>query len=219
MFYALVLSLAWICVLLLLLWRTNSQFNNLHRTSVTTLNTITELKKHAKENLAELRTLTSSLSEVNIVTDFSPDISTTLDSEGKITNANNKWFYTLGWDPEYLYLRKFIDFVIPTYHAVILTKMYELPEGEVVAIDIPTKHANGNFVWINWKFLRASKDELVISGRDVTETKRKELELDEHEEVAARISKAVRAQGQIDVKTLASLGNGTYKKWLTDLDN
>ncbi|HEX8417826.1 MAG TPA: PAS domain S-box protein, partial [Methylobacterium sp.] len=125
----------------------------------------------------------------------SRDLQTVLDTQGTFRAANEAWTAILGWRPDEIVGRIFLDFVHPDDHpsgedALAMATLEEIPVYEN-----RYRHKDGGYRWISW--VAAPQDDLIYaSGRHVTAEKEAAAELAATQE-ALRQSQKMEAVGQL----------------------
>jgi PAS domain S-box-containing protein len=160
---------------------------------------ITELR--AKES--ELRELNATLeqrvaqaiAERDRTWNNSQDLLLVLDTHGILHAANPAWSEILGWSPEELSGRSYLDVIHPDDHETSRNALAASSHGPIPSFDIRLLHKDGNHRWIAWV---ASPEGSFIyaSGRDVTEERRREEALTTAQE-ALRQAQKMEAIGQL----------------------
>ena len=101
--------------------------------------------------------------------------------DGYFTRLNPSWQRTLGFTPEELMARPFIDFVHADDREESISQVAGLAAGEtIVAFENRFRHKDGSYVLIAWTATPSLKTGLLYAaGHDVTERRRAEAEIAE----------------------------------------
>lgn len=117
------------------------------------------------------------LSDLSLVIDFflfSNEMLCRADKRGYFTHVNPAWEKVLGWSPEQITGRPYIDFVHPDDKVATLAEAEMLFTGnhETVRFENRYQHRDGSYRWLAWySALEPVSGELVASARDVTDQK------------------------------------------------
>ncbi len=99
-----------------------------------------------------------------------PVLAATASAEGFLTQLGGAWREVLGWSPEELTARPFIDFVHPEDVASTLEALDDLVEGERVAgFDNRYRTADGRWVWLRWHASANEIDQIFAVAWDVSD--------------------------------------------------
>jgi eukaryotic-like serine/threonine-protein kinase len=112
--------------------------------------------------------------------DLSLDLLTIVDRKGALCQANAAWESLLGWTAEARTGAAFIEFVAPEHRAVAEATLAEVRAGAAVReLEVRMRAADHSARWVHWN-LRSipHEDALYLVGRDVSERKRSERELE-----------------------------------------
>jgi PAS domain S-box-containing protein len=160
---------------------------------------ITELR--AKET--ELRELNATLelrvaraiAERDRTWNNSQDLLLVLDTQGILRAANPGFFTILGWRPDEVIGRNYLDLIHPDDHEAGRAALATASHGPLPSSELRILHKDGSLRWIAW--VAAPEGDLVYaSGRDVTEERRKEEALATAQE-ALRQAQKMEAIGQL----------------------
>ena len=158
-------------------------------------------EQRAREN--ELRELNATLeqrvcqaiAERDRTWNNSRDLLLVLDTRGILHATNPAWSALLGWAPEELAGRHYLDFVHPDDHGAARAALASASHGPLSSSALRSRHRDGSYRWIAW--VAAPEGDLVYaSGRDVTEERRKEEALTTAQE-ALRQAQKMEAIGQL----------------------
>lgn len=98
-------------------------------------------------------------------------------TEGKFVRLNPQWKNVLGYDPEMLQGRRYLDFVHPDDLATTVSAMTELEEQhEILNYENRYQCIDGSYRWIEWRSRPFGKT-IYAAARDITERKRAEEQL------------------------------------------
>ena len=125
--------------------------------------------------------------------------------DGYFKRLNQAWEKTLGFKPEELMARPYVDFVHPDDRALTLAEAEKLATG-VSAISFQNRYLTkeGSYKWLSWKATPLSEKHLIFAtARDVTNRIREQEELERYarelemtkraeEENAARLARLVK---------------------------
>ncbi len=106
------------------------------------------------------------------------------DIDGCLRRVNPAWEATLGWTPDDLTGKPFVDFVHPDDRAGTLAAIEQLATGQgLVAFENRYRCKDGSFRWLQWSSVAAPEQGLVYAAaRDITERK-------DAEEVSEEVSR------------------------------
>jgi PAS domain S-box-containing protein len=125
----------------------------------------------------------------------SPDLMLVVDAKGIIRRVNPAWTATLGYEPDELVGRHVFDFVLPEDQKATAQVAKLAASGGRPKIDNQYRHKDGSIRWISWVAAPAG-DVTYATGRDVTEEKEREAELERTQEQLRQAQK-MEAVGQL----------------------
>lgn len=106
-----------------------------------------------------------------------PDLLCTLNPSGYIETYNAAWHSTLGWSGEDLSSRSIWEMIYPEDIERTRVEATAIAEGKSVSRFVNRwLHRDGGIRWISWAAV-AKDGVMFCSGRDITEDKRQEAEL------------------------------------------
>ena len=110
---------------------------------------------------------------------LSPDMLCVAGTDGFFKRVNPAWFTTLGWTETELLGRSYIEFVHPEDVESTHQKAHELSEGwQIIGFENRYLGKDGQYRWFQWTAASLPIDGLVFAiCRDITETKRRQHEL------------------------------------------
>ena len=124
----------------------------------------------------------------------SRDLQVVMDNEGRFRAANDAVRAILGYNPEEVTGRSYLDFVHPD-DAASSAALASPKSGPLPTFENRYRHADGHWRWISW--LAAPENGLIYaSGRDVTEEKQRQAELDQAQ-ASLRQAQKMEAVGQL----------------------
>jgi PAS domain S-box-containing protein len=133
-------------------------------------------------DLTEQRRLEESTGRLYALT---RDLVTTAGVDGYLKSVNPAWERALGYSPEELLSRPFLDFIHEDDRARSARELGRLQRGEnTIVIDFENRyrHKDGSYRWLLWNAYVSSEDGLIYGvGRDITDRKRSEERLRESE--------------------------------------
>lgn len=109
----------------------------------------------------------------------SADLLCVADMNGSFLKVNPSWTRLLGWTPEELTSRPFVEFVHPDDLQATLAA-YEVLLGATPRINFENRYRakDGTFHWLQWNtYTMPDKGWVIANARDVTEQKRQVFEL------------------------------------------
>jgi PAS domain S-box-containing protein len=112
--------------------------------------------------------------------DLSLDLLAIVDRSGKLSQSNAAWNRLLGWSASARNEMTFLDFVAPEDREQVTAALAEIWAGTGGGeLEIRVRSVNGARRWVNWN-LRSIPEEasIYMVGRDVTERKRTEREME-----------------------------------------
>ncbi len=111
--------------------------------------------------------------------DQSPDLLCIAGFDGRFKRLNPAWTACLGWTPEELEARPFIDFVHPADRRATRKELDLLGKGaETVLFENRYRHRDGSYVWLLWNARPApGRKEIYATARDITTRRRLEREI------------------------------------------
>ena len=123
------------------------------------------------------------------------DLLLVLGTDGTFRAVNPAWTQALGWSPDELVGRSFLDFIHPNDHPSSECALATAATRELPVYENRYRHKDGSFRWISW--VAAPEDGLIYaSGRDVTADKERERELEQAQEQLRQAQK-MEAVGQL----------------------
>jgi PAS domain S-box-containing protein len=144
-----------------------------------------ELERRVQERTAELDRFFS----------LSLDLLCIADSDGRFVRVNPAWQETLGWSPEELTSRPYIDFVHPDDVAATTEEARTLSSGaSALHFENRFRHKDGSYRWLSWKAAAHLEQGLVYgAARDVTDEKRTARDLQQHVDELAAVNHELEA--------------------------
>jgi PAS domain S-box-containing protein len=143
--------------------------------------------------------------ELDRLFDLSLDVLAIAGFDGYFKRINPAWERILGFPPDEMTSRPYLEFLHPADREPTLEKARELAEGNsVVSFENRYLCKDGSYKWLSWTARPSAEQELIYCvGRDITERRRveedlrryaRELELARHaeEEDASRLAQLVR---------------------------
>ena len=111
------------------------------------------------------------------------DVICTIDAEGRFVSINPACFKMLGYRPEELIGRRYLDFVAPEdISKTVATEQNILSGAEITDFENCYRHKNGTFVNLIWTCYWSESEHLIFAvAHDITERKRMEEILRESE--------------------------------------
>ncbi len=99
--------------------------------------------------------------------------------DGYFKHLNPQWTTLLGWTPEELQAKPFIEFVHPEDREATLAQVGLLNKSaEVVLFENRYRHKNGSYRWLRWNSRPVpERQQIYANARDVTRQKRLEREV------------------------------------------
>jgi len=133
-----------------------------------TVHDITE-RKHAEK-------------EIERIFELSPDMVGTGNMEGYFTRINSSFRHILGYEDEELLAKPFIDFVHEEDVEKTIAVLTDAIEGKNnLTVVNRYKCKDGSFKWVEWNVLAVAQENIFYAtGRDITERKQTEAELDKY---------------------------------------
>ncbi len=99
------------------------------------------------------------------------------DFEGYLCKCNPQWEYILGYSPQELQQRKFLDFVHPDDVLATLAAMQQLKlQKPLLNFVNRYRHQDGSFRWLEWRSF-PMENVIYACARDITERKKNEDQL------------------------------------------
>jgi PAS domain S-box-containing protein len=118
--------------------------------------------------------------EISRYYDASLDLLATADLNGRFTRVNRAWERTLGYSPETMCSRPFIEFVHPDDREATITETAALAGGSRDTIGFRNRYraADGSYRWLEWN-VSASPSEGVLNAvaRDISAQREAEQQL------------------------------------------
>jgi PAS domain S-box-containing protein len=140
--------------------------------------------------------------------DASLDLLATGSVNGRLTRVNPAWERTLGYTPEAIYSRRFLDFVHPEDRETTLAQMRGLAAGrEAIGFRNRLLVADGGYRWLEWSASAAEPDGVVHAvARDVTAQHEAEHQLaDNARSLELMIAERTRELDEARAETLRQL--------------
>jgi PAS domain S-box-containing protein len=110
---------------------------------------------------------------------LSPDLLSILGLDGCFRQVNPSWERTLGYSPEELMSRPWLELVHPDDRQAALEAMRKLEAGErVIRLEIRYRTRDGSYRWLVWNAVSSVEERLIYAvAHDVTERKQADLAL------------------------------------------
>jgi PAS domain S-box-containing protein len=125
----------------------------------------------------------------------SQDLQVVINGHGILLAANQAWFAILGWAPEDVVGRSYLDVIHAESHAVATAAWSIALQGDLPAVELLMRHRDGGTRWVSW--VAAPANGLVYaSGRNITAEKDAAAALDAAQE-QLRQSQKMEAVGQL----------------------
>jgi diguanylate cyclase (GGDEF)-like protein/PAS domain S-box-containing protein len=123
------------------------------------------------------------------------DLLAIADLQGRFLRVNPAWEHTLGYSPDALTSRPFLEFVHEEDHARTIGAMEELSSGKQVrAFRNRYRARDGTLHWLDWNVQPEEGGRLFCVARDVTDQV-------EHDELRARLEEEIRKAALVDPLT------------------
>ncbi|QHT66143.1 PAS domain S-box protein [Rhodocytophaga rosea] len=145
------------------------------------LETVTEALRNENNEIYGLHTASRDISQRKQVEkerdnffNYSIDILTIIDYEGKIIRANFAWEYILGFPVKETEGNFIYDFIHPEDVNKTLAILSQHKQEADVTIDFETRYLckDGNYRWVSWNYVPFPSENLVYGfGRDITQLK------------------------------------------------
>ncbi|HYO60526.1 MAG TPA: response regulator [Actinomycetota bacterium] len=101
------------------------------------------------------------------------DLLSTSGADGYFQYLSPSWERTLGWTPDELRARPFIEFVHPDDVAATVAEIGRLlDDHDTVSYQNRYRSSDGSYAWLSWRATRALDGLIYASARDVTEQRR-----------------------------------------------
>ena len=113
------------------------------------------------------------MNEIKTIYDLSIDLLCVSDLQGRFRRLNPSFQRTLGYTPEELCRKSFIEFVHPDDRAATLAEVSFLAKGGGT-LSFRNRYITktGEYCWLEWNALRAPEGDFIYAvGRDITERK------------------------------------------------
>lgn len=141
--------------------------------------------------------------EISYFMDASPDLMCTTHGDGSLIRFNRSFEKILGFKPEQLIGKSFMDFVYDSDRPLVRNAFYGLgyhDGGDTQNVDFEARMmcADKSFRWVRWDVSK-SKSGFYCSGRDVTDVKAHEQALDR------------RAEQLVEAQALARMGHWRWE--------
>jgi PAS domain S-box-containing protein len=110
---------------------------------------------------------------------LSPDLLSIMGLDGCFRQVNPSWQQTLGYSPEELLSRPWLELVHPDDRQAALDAMRKLEAGErVIRLEIRYRTRDGPYRWLVWNAVSSVEERLIYAvAHDVTERKQADLAL------------------------------------------
>jgi PAS domain S-box-containing protein len=135
------------------------------------------LDARVRERTASLET---ALRELDRFFSVSIDLFCIAGFDGRFHRVNDAWRTVLGWDPEELTSRPYVEFVHPDDRQATVGEAVRLADGQrVVSFENRYRHKDGSYRWLRWVSAPVPEDGLIYaSARDVTREREVARELE-----------------------------------------
>jgi len=125
----------------------------------------------------------------------SRDLQLVVDAAGVFRAANEAWTATLGWQPDEVVGRSYLDFIHPNDHPSSKQALATTSESELPVYENRYRHKDGSYRWISW--VAAPEEGLIYaSGRHITAEKEAAAAFEAMQE-QLRQSQKMEAVGQL----------------------
>jgi len=125
----------------------------------------------------------------------SQDLQTVIGTSGVFQAVNEAWTAILGWRPDEVVGRSYLDLIHPDDHPSSERALAAASEAELPVFENRYRHKDGTYRWISW--VAAPEDDLIYaSGRHVTAEKEAAVALEAMQE-QLRQSQKMEAVGQL----------------------
>jgi len=125
----------------------------------------------------------------------SQDLQTIIGMSGVFQAANEAWTAILGWRPDEVVGRSYLDLIHPDDHPLSKQALATATDAELPVFENRYRHKDGTYRWISW--VAAPEDDLIYaSGRHVTAEKEAAAALEAMQE-QLRQSQKMEAVGQL----------------------
>ncbi len=130
---------------------------------------------------------------------LSLDLLCIADFESKFKRVNPAWESTIGYRPEELQERSFLDFVHPDDREKTLAEMAKIASGvEVMAFENRYRCKDGSYKWLSWKTRPLAEEKIMYAvARDITESKHAIAQLQQTTSQLARSEAEFREQSNL----------------------
>ena len=112
--------------------------------------------------------------------DASLDLLVTANLTGRFTRANLAWERTLGYSPEVMCSRPFVDFIHPDDREATMAEANALANGSSAVVRFRNRYraADGSYRWLEWSASAAPSEAVIHAvGRDITAQREAEQQL------------------------------------------
>jgi PAS domain S-box-containing protein len=133
--------------------------------------------------------------ERNFMWDTSPDLMVVIDFQGYFRRVNPAWTRLLGYTSEELVNHHVNEFVLEEDHAPTVEAYLTAADGSSPRVVNRYWHEDGSVRWIAWAAAPAG-EMIYASGRDITEDKARQVQLEEAQEQLRQAQK-MEAVGQL----------------------
>ena len=157
-------------------------------------------RKTAEEALVELndtleRRVEAAMADRDRTWNNARDLLLVVGTDGFFRAVNPAWKQILGWRPEELVGRSYLDLIHPEDHPSSQGALATASTRELPVYENRYMHKDGSFRWISW--VAAPEGDLIYaSGRDVTADKERQAELEAAQEQLRQAQK-MEAVGQL----------------------
>lgn len=119
--------------------------------------------------------------ELRRLFDLSLDMLCIAGMDGYFKRLNPAWTRTLGYTPDELLARPYLDFVHPDDREATLAAASQLSEGRpIISFENRYRCKDGSYVWLLWNTAAVQEEGLLYAAaRDITRRKHAEAELEE----------------------------------------
>ena len=161
------------------------------------------------QNITERR---DAVEMLDVIFEASADLLCVIDVNGSFLKVNPSWTRLLGWTPEELTSRPYVEFLHPDDLEATLAAWEAALDAGLRTTNFENRYRakDGTFHWLQWNsYTMADKGWVICNARDVTEQKRRALELQQSHADLANFAAVITHDIKSPLGTITGFGQLT----------